>query len=162
LLDETQAALNLAERCGAVAETISGYNALGLGLGIAGLLGPAHFYIQRGLRLAHEKGGLPDAARANIVAGALGFGVGEWDLTDRCGERALSLLQQLGDRSRWPAPLTQLVFTSILRSDFPRVDSLMSDFAATIRPESSNQAKACISLRRSSLTSCAVRRIRLS
>jgi adenylate cyclase len=142
LLDETLAALNLAERCGAIAETISGYNALALGLAISGLLAPARFYSRRALRLAQEKGGLPDAARAYLVAAVLGYGLGEWDFTERYAGRAMALLQQLGDRSRWHAPLTILIFAAILRGDLLQADKLLIEFAASMSAESSNQAQA--------------------
>ena len=43
VLDETLAAVNFAERGGAVVEMISGYSALAIGMGMSGLIGPARF-----------------------------------------------------------------------------------------------------------------------
>jgi class 3 adenylate cyclase/tetratricopeptide (TPR) repeat protein len=142
VLDETLMGLNLAERAGAVTETISGFSALGLGLGMSGLRGLAHFYRDRALRLAEKSGGLPVTARAHLLAAVLGYGLGEWKLTQRCAERALSLYRQLGDRSRMHAPLTILIFSAILRSDLEAADKLIAEFAEMISSESSDQAKA--------------------
>ena len=106
VLDETLSALNLAERCGAADEAISGYSALGLGLGMSGLRGVGRYYRSRALRVAGEAGSLPAAARAHLLAAVFGYGTGEWDLTERCARHALALYRQLGDRSRWHAPVT--------------------------------------------------------
>jgi class 3 adenylate cyclase/tetratricopeptide (TPR) repeat protein len=142
VLDETLAALNLAERCGAIGEIISGYNALAVGLGISGLLAPARFYSRRALRLAQDNGGLPDVARAHIVAAVLGYGLGEWEFTERCAGRAMALLAQLGDRARWHAPLTIAIFVAFLRGDLATVDRLLAEFSGTISPDSSDQSRA--------------------
>ena len=112
MLDETLAALNLAERGGAAAEAISGYSALGLGLGMSGLRRVGRYYRSRALRVADEVGSLPATARAHLLAAVFGYGTGEWALTERCARHALALYRQLGDRSRWHAPVTVLAFSA--------------------------------------------------
>lgn len=64
VLDETLAALNHAERCGAVAEMISGYSALALGLGMSGLRSGANYYRRQALGLAENSDRNSAAARA--------------------------------------------------------------------------------------------------
>ena len=54
VLDETLAAVNLAERGGAVTEMVSGYSALGLGIGMSGLRAPGRFYQKRAISLTER------------------------------------------------------------------------------------------------------------
>jgi class 3 adenylate cyclase/tetratricopeptide (TPR) repeat protein len=142
VLDETLSALNLAERFGAAAETVSGYSALGLGLGMSGLYGVGRFYCSRALRVASEVGSLPVTARAHLLAAVFGYGMGEWEFTERSARHALALYRQLGDRSRWHAPVTILAFSSILRSDLTGAEKLLSDLETMISSESTDQARA--------------------
>jgi tetratricopeptide (TPR) repeat protein len=142
VLDETLSALNLAERGGAATETISGYSALGLGLGMSGLRRVGRYYCARALRVASEMGNLPVIARAHLLAAVFGYGMGDWEFTERCAGHALGLYRQLGDRSRWHAPLTILAFSSILRGDLPTAEKLLSDLEAMISSESTHQARA--------------------
>ncbi|WP_271607147.1 AAA family ATPase [Bradyrhizobium sp. CCBAU 11434] len=142
VLDETLSALNLAERCGAADEAISGYSALGLGLGMSGLRGVGRYYRSRALRFAGEAGSLPAAARAHLLAAVFGYGTGEWDLTERCAQHALELYRQLGDRSRWHAPVTILAFSAILRGDLANAEALLSDLETMVSSESTHQAGA--------------------
>ena len=142
VLDETLSALNLAERGGAAIEAISGYSALGLGLGMSGLRGVGRYYCARALRVAGEMGSLPVIARAHLLAAVFGYGMGEWEFTELCAQQALGLYRQLGDRSRWHAPLTVLAFSSILRGDLSTAEKRLSDLETMISTGSTDQAKA--------------------
>jgi class 3 adenylate cyclase/tetratricopeptide (TPR) repeat protein len=142
LLNGTIASLNFAERAGSTAETINGFNALGLGLGMVGYVGAARFYSRRALRLAEQRGKLPDVARAELVAGVLMYGLGKWDLVDQRLERAATLYKTLGDRARWQDAQTISIFVAILRGVFERADTLLADLAATISSDSSVQVRA--------------------
>jgi class 3 adenylate cyclase/tetratricopeptide (TPR) repeat protein len=142
LLHGTLASLNFAERAGSTAETINGFNALALGLGMSGLVSTAHFYSRRALHLAEQRGNLPDLARAELVAGVLAYGLAKWDLVDHRIERATTLYRTLGDRARWQAARTISVFVAILRGTIGRADDLLSDLAATISTDSSTQVRA--------------------
>jgi adenylate cyclase len=142
VLDETLSALNLAERGGAVAETISGYSALGLGLGMSGLHRIGRYYCSRALHVADEADNLSVKARAHLLAAVFGYGMGEWEFTERCAQQALGLYRQLGDRSRWHAPLTILALSSILRGDLTAAEKLLSALEAMISPDSTYQARA--------------------
>jgi adenylate cyclase len=139
VLNGTLASLNLAERCGAATEIINGYSSLAIGSGMSGWVGAAHFYSRRALKLAEEHGGLPDIARAHLVAGVLGAGLGEWELVERCGTWAPALYQQLGDRTRWQNAQTMRVFVALLRSDLVLAEQLLHDLAPTVSPDSSIQ-----------------------
>jgi tetratricopeptide (TPR) repeat protein len=142
VLDETLSALNLAERGGAGTETISGYSALGLGLGMSGLRGVGRYYCTRALRVAGEMGSLPVIARAHLLAAVFGYGMGEWEFTESSARHALRLYRQLGDRSRWHAPLTILAFSSILRGELSTAGKLLSELETMMSVESTYQAKA--------------------
>ena len=120
LLHGTLASLNLAEHSGAVGETIAGYNALALALGIAGIVGLARRYSRRALRLAAEKGDLPDVARAHLVAGVLNYGLGDWEAVRLNAERSSRLFRQLGDRLRLATAASMAIYTSIVRCELAR------------------------------------------
>ena len=117
LLHGTLTSLNLAERSGAVAETIAGYNALALALGMAGIVGLARRYSRRALRLAAEKGNFPDVARAHLVAGVLNYGLGDWDAVRLNADQSSRLFRQLGDRIRLATAASMSIYTSILRCE---------------------------------------------
>jgi class 3 adenylate cyclase/tetratricopeptide (TPR) repeat protein len=142
VLDETLAALNRAERCGAVAEMMSGYSALALGLGMSGLRSGANFYRRQALSLAEKSGRNSAAARAYLLAAVLGYGTGEWEFTERCADRSLSLFRELGDPARTHAPLTIQLFSAILRGEIARAEVLLADLGAATALESTGQGKA--------------------
>jgi class 3 adenylate cyclase/tetratricopeptide (TPR) repeat protein len=142
LLHGTLTSLNFAERAGSTAETINGFNALALGLGMSGLVSTAYFYSRHALRLAEERGTLPDIARAELVAGVLSYGLAKWDFVDHRIERATALYKALGDRARWQAAHTISIFVAILRGTFTLADVLLNELAATFSTDSSLQVRA--------------------
>ena len=117
LLHGTLASLNLAERGGAVAETIAGYNALALALGMAGFAGLARRYSRRALHLATKKGDLPDVARAHLVSGVLNYGLGDWEAVRVNSDQSSRLFRQLGDRIRLATAASMAIYTSIIRCE---------------------------------------------
>ncbi len=132
VLNGTLASLNLAELSGSTAETVNGYNALALGLGMSGLVRPAHSYNRRALRLARQHGTIPDLARANLVGGVLAAGLGEWDFADRCAEQATQLYRQLGDRARWQNTQTMAIFVALLRGKIAVAEDLLAELSTTL------------------------------
>ena len=124
VLDETLAAVNFAERGGAVVEMISGYSALAIGMGMSGLIGPARFYRDRAMSLSERFEPTPEAARAYLLAAVLEYGLGGWDASERFAERSLSLYRQLGDRGRAQTVLTIMWSCRILRGEFQAADEL--------------------------------------
>jgi class 3 adenylate cyclase/tetratricopeptide (TPR) repeat protein len=142
VLDETLAAVNTAERGGAVTEMISGYSALSVGLGMSGLRGPARFYQNRAMSLAARLDLRPEAARAYLLAAVLGYGLGEWESTERFARRALSLYRQLGDRARAQTPLTVQLSACILRGDLEQADQVLIELRDTTIIDSTGQGKA--------------------
>ena len=106
VLDETLAAVNLAEGGGAVMEMMSGYSALALGLGMSGLSGLARFYQRRAIELAERFDPAPESARAFMLTSVLGFGTGDWAFAMQSALRSLTMYRQLGDRARALTPLT--------------------------------------------------------
>ena len=124
VLDETLAAVNLAESGGAVMEMLSGYSALAVGLGISGLEGPARFYRNRAMALAERLELTPEAARAYLLAAVFEYGIGAWDSTEQFAKRSLLLYRQLGDRARAQTPLVILGSACVLRGDLEQADRL--------------------------------------
>ena len=142
LLNGTLASLNLAERCGSTAETISGYNALALGLGMSGMVGVARYYSRRAFQLAAERGGKPDVARANLVAGVLASGLGESELAASRGEEAAALFRELGDRARLQNAFIMVAFDALLHGDFVRAERLLDDLTAPGSSDADDAARA--------------------
>jgi len=81
-------------------------------------------------------------ARAYLLAAVLGYGTGEWELTERCADRSLSLFRELGDPARTHAPLTVQLFSAILRGELARAGALLADLGAATALESTGQGKA--------------------
>jgi class 3 adenylate cyclase/tetratricopeptide (TPR) repeat protein len=132
VLHGTLVSLNFAERSGSVAETISGYNGLALGLGMAGMVGAARYYSRRAFQLAEGNGALPEVARAHLVAGVLNAGLGEWNSAQHNAERARVLFRQLGDRVRLENTHSLAIFEAILRCDLSDAESALDDLTQTI------------------------------
>jgi adenylate cyclase len=132
VLHGTLASLNLAEQSGAIAEAISGYNGLALGLSMTGMVGLARYYSRRASRLAEEKGDLPEVARAHLVAGVLTAGLGEAATAHRNAERAALLFRQLGDRVRLANSLCLAIFNALLHCDIGRADAALNDLDALV------------------------------
>jgi class 3 adenylate cyclase/tetratricopeptide (TPR) repeat protein len=135
VLDETLAAVNFAERGGAVTEVISGYSALAIGLGMSGLLRPARFYRDRAMSLAGQFEPTPEAARAYMLAAVLEYGLGGWEESERFAKRSLSLYRQLGDRARARTVLTVLASGCILRGDIDEADRLQREASEDVELE---------------------------
>ena len=144
VLHGTLASLNLAEQSGAIAETISGYNGLALGLGMAGVAGVARQYSQRALRLAEEKGEMPEVARAHLVSGVLTCGLGDWTATQRSAQKAALLFRQLGDRVRLANSDGLAVFEALLRCDVARAQAVLKEMGEIIaaNPDVSSEIHA--------------------
>jgi tetratricopeptide (TPR) repeat protein len=135
VLDETLAAVNIAERGGAVAEMISGYSALAIGMGMSGLTQPARFYRDRAMSLAKRFEPAPEAARAYMLAAVLEYGLGGWDVSERLARQSLSLYRQLGDRGRAQTVLTIMASCHILRGELDAADTLQRETAEEIEGE---------------------------
>src|SRR6266851_9562053 len=111
VLNGTLASLNLAERCGAVPETIRGYSALALGMAMSGMVRVARSYGKRAQRLAEEHGSLPEMARVRLILGVLSYGLGEWNEAEQNAQEAKLLYGRLGIASglttvkRWRSSL---------------------------------------------------------
>lgn len=144
VLHGTLASLNLAEQSGAIAETISGYNGLALGLGMAGMTKIARQYSQRAFRLAEEKGELPEVARAHLVAGVMTCGLGDWVATRRSAQKAASVFRQLGDRVRLANSYGLAVFEALLRCDITTANAALNDLEEIIaaNPDVSSEMHA--------------------
>ena len=123
VLDETLAAVNIAERGGAVMEMISGYSALAVGLGMSGLRGPARFYQNRAMSLAERLDLTPEAARAYLLAAVLEYGLGDWESTEHLRARAVALSSARRPRPRADAT-DNPASACVLRGDLEQADRL--------------------------------------
>ena len=127
VLDETLAAVNLAEGGGAVMEMMSGYSALALGLGMSGLSGLARFYQRRAIELAERFDPAPESARAFMLASVLGFGTGDWAFAMQSALRSLTMYRQLGDHARALTPLTILASVHVMRGELEEADRVVAE-----------------------------------
>ena len=142
LLLNTVEALNLAESCGAVAEMVDGYGALGVGLGMAGMVGGGRYYRQRALDLAQKRGAAPDRARAQLVAAVLGFGLGEWSAVEQYCNASMKLHSSLGDLFHWQQSQTILIMSALLQGQLKRAEPLVEQFMGTVSNNTSPQIHA--------------------
>ena len=142
VLDETLAAVNLAERGGAVTEMISGYSALGLGLGMSGLRAPGRFYQKRAISLAEQFEPSAQSARAYLLAAVFGFGTGDWDFAKQFATRSLTMYRQLGDHVRALTPLTVLTSVHVLRGELEQAERFVADSSDTSIFQSTAQGQA--------------------
>ena len=142
VLNGTLASLNLAEQCGAARETIRGYSALALGMGMSGLVGIARAYGSRATQLADQHGALPEIARVQLVLGVLDYGLGKWESAERGAEQARQLYERLGDRKRAHNSETMAIFIALLRGEISRADTRLKGLLTEISDDSPPQVRA--------------------
>jgi class 3 adenylate cyclase/tetratricopeptide (TPR) repeat protein len=142
VLDETLAAVNLAERGGAVTEMISGYSALALGLGMSGLHTLGRFYQRRAMNLAQQFDLTPESARAYLLAAVFGFGTGDWDIAKQLAARSLAMYRQLGDPIRALTPLTILASVHVLCGELEEAERLVVESSDATLFQSTAQGQA--------------------
>jgi tetratricopeptide (TPR) repeat protein len=142
VLNGTLASLNLAEQCGAARETVRGYSALALGMGMSGLVGIARAYGSRATQLASQNGALPEIARVQLVLGVLDYGLGKWESAERGADEARQLYERLGDRKRAQNGETMAIFIAFLRGEISRADSRLKQLLTEISDDSPPQVRA--------------------
>ncbi len=142
VLNGTLASLNLAEKCGATPETIRGYSALALGMGMSGMVRIGRTYGTRAIQLAEDYGSLPEIARVRLVLGVLSYGLAEWDDAEAHGEYARSCYERLGDRKRAQNSETMLIFIALLRGHISRADERLARLFAELSDDSPPQIRA--------------------
>jgi class 3 adenylate cyclase/tetratricopeptide (TPR) repeat protein len=142
VLNGTLASLNLAERCGAVPETIRGYSALALGMAMSGMVRVARSYGKRAQGLAEEHGSLPEMARVRLILGVLSYGLGEWNEAEQNAQEAKLLYERLGDRKRAHNSETMAIFIAILRGDIARADRQLGNLLSEMSDDWPVQVRA--------------------
>jgi hypothetical protein len=95
---------------------------------MSGLKGAARFYSRRAFQLARERGGKPEVARANLVAGVLASGLG--DHAENFALEAAAAFRELGDEARLQNALVGLVFEYLIHSDLERAENLLTELSA--------------------------------
>src|SRR5229473_1202774 len=142
VLNGTLASLNLAERCGAVSETIRGYSALALGMAMSGMVRVARSYGKRAQRLAEEHGSLPEMARVRLILGVLSYGLGEWNEAEQNAQEAKLLYGRLGDRKRAHNSETMAIFIAILRGNIAQADRQLGNLLSEMSDDWPVQVRA--------------------
>lgn len=130
LLYHTLASLNLAERSGAVRETVDGYAALSIGYLVAGMRRLSLFYNQRSLSLAQERGTPADLAYAHLVNMVYRATIGDWNALDPSAEVALPIYRQLGAPVRWHQTQSLRYHADCLRGRFEQASTLLDEVQA--------------------------------
>jgi AAA ATPase domain len=130
VVHRTLAGLNMAERAGAVSETIEGLGALAIGLGTAGQHRLASFYRDRSVALAYEAGGLQDQALSRLFASVYSFQAGDWRAATRHGIAGGEIYHRLGDAFRYQSCCVMRAFTDIMEGHYAEGEALLSEFGA--------------------------------
>jgi adenylate cyclase len=128
VVHRTLTALNMAERAGAISETIEGLGALAIGLGTAGRYRLANFYRDRSIALADAAGGLQDQALSRLFAMVYSFQAGDWQAAWQHGLAGEEIYQRLGDAFRYQSCCVVRAFTSIMQGRYAEAERLLSAF----------------------------------
>jgi adenylate cyclase len=142
ILHGTLASLNLAERSGSTAETISGYNGLALGLAMSGLPGLARFYSGKAFAIARKRGGKPEIARANLVGSVLASGLGERERAHALSLEAAASFRELGDQARLQNVLVGMAFEHMMHSDIASAEDKLNELAGPDYRDANNTIRA--------------------
>ncbi len=97
---DTLAALNQAEKVGAVSETIGGYGAFAIGLGTTRLYALGRYYRQRAIEESKRVGELRDQGFARLYGGVYSVHTCDWDDARTHLQEGARIFDRLGDRFR--------------------------------------------------------------
>lgn len=144
LLYHTLSSLNLAERCGAVRETVDGYAALSIGYLVAGLRRLSQFYNRRSLELAQQRGTPADRAYAHLVDMVYCATIGQWEALESSAAIALPIYRQLGAPVRWHQTQSLRYHADVLRGRFARGRYVLDEVRADLSRDTPAQVRSWI------------------
>ena len=117
LMQRTLASLNHAERCGSSIERTVGYGGLAVGLGVAGLAGPAKSNAERAVLLAAGSGGGHELGLAHLMATVALFPGGDWRQTADHAASGAHQFEVVGDEFRRQSCAVLLAYAQLAQGD---------------------------------------------
>ncbi len=117
LMQRTLASLNHAERCGSSLERTVGYGGLAVGLGVAGLAGPAKSNAERAVLLATGSGGGHELGLAHLMATVALFPAGNWRQTADHAASGARQFEVVGDEFRRQSCTVLLAYAQLAQGE---------------------------------------------
>ncbi len=145
LLHATLASLNLAERAGALRETVEGFAALSIGLQQVGARGISRYYNRRSIAVAESAGSLADLAYAHLVDCVFQATRGGWVDLARSHARAAAIYRQLGATVRWHQTHSVLYTSLGMRGLFDQAALALGEARAALAHDTPAQVRSWIS-----------------
>jgi class 3 adenylate cyclase/tetratricopeptide (TPR) repeat protein len=124
---DTLAALNQAEKVGAVSETIGGYGALAIGLGTTRLYTLGRYYRQRAIDESQRVGELRDQGFARLYGGVYSLHTCDWSEARALLQEGAKLFERLGDRFRRQSCRSLLSYIAMATGDYPEARVILNE-----------------------------------
>jgi class 3 adenylate cyclase/tetratricopeptide (TPR) repeat protein len=124
---DTLAALNQAEKVGAVSETIGGYGALAIGLGTTRLYALGRYYRQRAVDESERVGELRDRGFARLYGGVYSMHTCDWHEARTLLQEGAKVFERLGDRFRRQSCRAVLGFIAMATADYRESRAILSE-----------------------------------
>ena len=125
---DTLAALNQAEKVGAVSETIGGYGALAIGLGTTRLYALGRYYRQRAIDESKRVGDLRDQGFARLYGGVYSVHTCDWDDARTHLQEGAKVFERLGDRFRRQSCRSLLSNIATAMGEYRDSRAILSEF----------------------------------
>lgn len=125
---DTLAALNQAEKVGAVSETIGGYGALAIGLGTTRLHALGRYYRQRAIDESKRVGELRDQGFARLYGAVYSLHTCDWDEARTLLQDGAKLFERLGDRFRRQSCRAVLGYIAMAAANYREARAILSEF----------------------------------
>jgi tetratricopeptide (TPR) repeat protein len=125
---DTLAALNQAEKVGAVSETIGGYGALAIGLGTTHLYALGRYYRQRAIDESKRIGELRDQGYAHLYGGVYSLHTCDWNEARTLLNEGARVFERLGDRFRRQSCRAVLSYIATATGDYRDSRAILSEF----------------------------------
>lgn len=125
---DTLAALNQAEKVGAVSETIGGYGALAIGLGTTRLYALGRYYRQRAIDESKRVGDLRDQGFARLYGGVYSLHTCDWDDARTHLQEGAKVFERLGDRFRRQSCRSLLSNIATAMGEYRDSRAILSEF----------------------------------
>lgn len=125
---DTLAALNQAEKVGAVSETIGGYGAFAIGLGTTRLYALGRYYRRRAIDESKRVGELRDQGFARLYGAVYDVHTCDWDDARALLQEGAKIFERLGDRFRGQTCRSLLSNIGTATGDYRDARAILSEF----------------------------------
>jgi class 3 adenylate cyclase len=138
---DTLAALNQAERVGAVSETIGGYGALAIGLGTTRLYALGRYYRQRAIDESKRVGELRDQGFARLYGGVYSLHTCDWNEARVLLQEGAKVFERLGDRFRRQSCRALLSYIAMATGDYRDSRVILNEFGPEAEAAETNSVR---------------------